>query len=96
MSKYHHIILFRLKDGISGEQNQHALALLNQAGQGCQGLERWEVHESVDGRKGHIIILESLFASEEDFQNFHNSEKHNEATSFLCEVADWWVGDYVE
>jgi len=95
MSKYHHIILFRIKDGVSDDVHQKALIALRKLGQGHPGLETWQVHESIDTRKGQILIQEGVFATEEDFKRFQDSEIHAEVGNIMKEIADWWIGDYL-
>jgi Stress responsive A/B Barrel Domain len=96
MKRFHHIVLFRLMNGVTNEVRQEALIKLRELGNGHQGLEWWRINESLDSRKGHIIIEEGLFSQESDYKRFHDSQKHTEAGRFMRGIADWWVGDYIE
>ena len=96
MGKYHHIILFRIKDNVSENTRQNALNQLGKLGHGHSGLETWHIHESLDTRKGHILIQEGVFTTEEDFKQFQNTKLHLEVGNVMKEIADWWIGDYIE
>ncbi len=92
--RYHHIVLFRLKEGVSDADRRQALTLLKALGSDAEGLESWQINKSLDTRKGNIIIEEAVFSTEEDFTAFRESAKHNEVGRFMRRIADWWVGDY--
>jgi hypothetical protein len=92
---YHHTVLFKFKPGTTERDIQKALQLLTDLGQDHQGLDSWAVHRSLDERKGVILIQESVFAGQEDFENFRSSQNHQEVSAFFREIADWWVADYL-
>lgn len=96
MTKYHHIVLFRLYDDTSAAVRREAVNRLQRLGSGHQGLTSWTVNESIDTRKGHIIIEEAVFETEADYIRFKQSQAHVAVGEFMRQIADWWVGDYLK
>lgn len=95
MSKLNHTVMFKLHDGVSDEQRTEAVERLTNLGVE-PGVLSWVVKESIDTRKGHIIIEQAVFESEEAYQAFRTSPLHIEVGDFMKTIADWWVGDYIE
>ena len=95
MSKLNHTVMFKIHDDVSDDDVAKAVELLN--GLGSEpGVERWVIRESIDKRKGRIIIEHSLFESDEAYQTFRVSPAHVKVGDFMKTIADWWVGDYLE
>jgi hypothetical protein len=92
---YKHIVLFKIKDEVSEADFNKALQLLQDLGTDNEEILMWKVVQSVDSRKGRIIIEDSEFVSEEAFQRFRADEKHAKAVELMREIADWLVGDYL-
>jgi hypothetical protein len=91
---YHHLVLFRLKDGTSQVQKQEAVKRLEALGQGHNGLKGWVVVESIDTRKGEVLLQQAEFGSVADFEEFKDSSQHVETARFMSQIADWWIADY--
>lgn len=92
---YRHIVIFKLKENIAEETIQQALAVLNKLGEQQTGITQWVITESLDTRKGRVIIEDSTFDSEASFIGFKTSESHKQAGEFMSKISDWVVGDYV-
>lgn len=95
MAQYRHVVLFKLYDGVSDEARAEAVRLLTELGVDNDGIESWLVRESIDTRKGHILIEEAVFSSESDYQAFRISDRHVHVGNVMKELADWWVADYL-
>jgi hypothetical protein len=90
---YRHIVLFRFHDTATTQQRQEARRVLGALG-AADGVLDWRVEESLDDRKGHVLIEDATFASTEAFESFRSSAEHRAATEVLAPIADWLVGDY--
>lgn len=94
---YRHVVLFRLRDGVSDAQRLAARHLLEDLGDEVHahsGLLSWRIEESLDARKGIVLVEEATFATGEDFEAFRASDAHRRAALEMAKVADWFVGDY--
>lgn len=91
---YRHIVFFRLHEATTEAQKLQAIDTLKKLGENNEGLIEWVITESLDARKGTIIIEDSTFKDEMSFQKFRTSTAHMEATKIMGDVSDWWVGDY--
>jgi len=92
---YRHIVLFRLHDGVSSEIVERAITALQELGTHQAGITAWHVAESLDSRKGRILIEDVSFSSEEAFREFRASPQHKRVAALMSTIADWWVGDYI-
>ena len=90
MTTFHHVVLFQLRDGADADA---AMAALNDA-RPTSGLVSWQVNRSLDERKGPVVAQMSVFASEDAFHTWRDSERHEAAAAHLREVADWLVADW--
>src|SRR5690348_11316549 len=90
MTHFHHVVLFRLHDEADGHA---ALAALDAARPGA-GLVSWQVHQSLDERKGRVIAQVSVFESIDAFRTWRDSELHHAAVAHMRDVADWLVADW--
>lgn len=93
--KLNHTVMFKLHDEVGDIDVAKAVEILTDLGSE-PGIERWVIRESVDTRKGRIIIEQALFESEAAYQAFRVSAVHIEAGDFMKTIADWWVADYLE
>lgn len=96
---YRHVVLFRLREDVTPEAAAAARRLLEDLGDAVHdhpGLLSWRIEESLDARKGTVLVEEATFATEADFETFRGSELHRLATLEMAKVADWFVGDYVD
>lgn len=91
-----HIVLFKIRDGITEEKQGEAIKLLKELGKDNPSILEWTIEKSLDTRKGIIIIENSLFKSEEDLNSFRSFEKHIKTGEFMREISDWIIGDYFE
>ena len=90
-----HIALFRINDGVEQSQVQQALRLLQELGVDNENVVSWEAARSLDERKGVVLVVTSLFASEEALERFRPSERHVAVAQFLRPIATWLVADYI-
>lgn len=93
--KLNHTVMFKVHDDVSDADVAKAVELLTELGDE-PGVENWVIKESIDTRKGRIIIEQAVFENEEAYQAFRVSPAHVEAGDFMRTIADWWVGDYLE
>lgn len=91
MAHFHHVVLFRLKDGVDPE---HVRAVVD-AGRPTSGLVSWEVARSIDERKGAVIAEVPVFESAEVFHAWRDSPLHQAVAAEVSELADWLVADWV-
>ena len=90
-----HIILFKLYEGTDSQKEAKAVSLLKALGEGNEEILEWRIARSIDTRKGIIVIENGLFKNEEAYERFRKSDKHQETVSFMSQIADWTVGDYI-
>jgi len=88
---FHHVVLFRLKDGADPDC---ALAAL-EAAKPLAGLVSWLVQRSLDERKGPVIAELAVFESRAAFEVWRDSDLHRSAAAELSELADWFVADWM-
>src|SRR5690606_10109502 len=94
---YRHIVPLRFHDEATAEQRSAAREALEDLGRAEHpGLVRWTVVESLDDRKGTVLVEDATFASRAHFETFRRSEAHRRVAHQLAELADWLVGDYHE
>ena len=94
--KIRHIAFFRFHDGVPEKVRHQALEMLRDLKDCVPGILEWQVEESLDTRKGHIIVENALFADNDALQQFRQADVHQKVVVFIREVADWWIGDYKE
>lgn len=90
-----HIVFFTLKPNISAEVIEAALDKLKEFGKNTQGVRYWEAKQSLDSRKGKIIILDCAFDNVESFEKYRQSEDHAEFAAYMSKISDWFTGDYI-
>ena len=93
---FRHIVFFKLHNNVSEADKQEALLELRKLGENNPDILELKIEESLDQRKGQIIVENSLFKNELAFQEFRKSPTHAKAAATLSKIADWWVGDYLE
>ena len=94
--KFRHIVIFKLKSEVNEKDKQNAIAILRELGEGNPNILEWKIEESLDQRKGVIIIENSLFKDRESFEEFRSSSQHAEVGKTMSKIADWLVADYIE
>lgn len=92
---YRHIVLFKIYPETKKEQITKAKKLLKELGK-QEFINEWVITESLDKRKGVIIIQNGLFNSKEDFEIYRKNDLHKQAGDHMSKIADWVVGDYEE
>ena len=90
MTSFHHVVLVRLHDDADADA---ALAALG-AARPVAGLVSWQVHQSLDDRKGRVIAQVSVFESVDAFHTWRDSELHHAAVAHMRDVADWLIADW--
>lgn len=89
---YRHLTVFIARPGVPA---QDVITLLQSLSH-LPGIMQFDVHESVDTRKGTAIGLNSLFTDEQAFQDYRASPEHKKVADQMRLIADWWVVDYTE
>lgn len=90
-----HIVLFRIRDGITEDQIAVAIEALA-ALSVIPGLIEWTVRRSLDERKGTMIVENALFENSDALAAFALHPQHAASAALLRTIADWWIGDYDE
>lgn len=89
-----HITLFRINDDVPPDQVREILGRLQELGVGNEHVLSWEAAESLDTRRGTVLIVNSLFADQEMLAKFTTSERHIAAARVMRSIATWLVADY--
>lgn len=90
-----HLVLFRVHDHVPDVDVDDALEQLASLAS-LPGVLEWTVRLSDDRRKGRILVENGLFESREAFEAFRVHPRHDEVSTVMRELADWWIGDYEE
>ncbi|HUP83163.1 MAG TPA: Dabb family protein [Candidatus Limnocylindria bacterium] len=90
MPRFHHVVLFRLRDGADVDA---AIAVLR-AAEPASGLVSWQVERSLDERNGSVVAELAVFESEENFREWRSSDLHQAATTHMRDVSDWLIADW--
>lgn len=91
-----HIVFFTLKPNVSQKQITGALDKLESFGKNTKGVNYWKVTQSLDSRKGNIIILNCAFDSVENFEKYRQSKDHADFADYMGKISDWFTGDYLD
>ena len=93
-----HIVLFKLKEGVAGEDERVARAfeVLRSLPGKIEGIESWEVGENFSERPiATDYALFSSFRDREGLSRYMDHSAHREVVALLAEVCTWQVCDYV-
>jgi heme-degrading monooxygenase HmoA len=90
VSHFHHVVLFRLRDGADVES---AMAVLH-AAEPTSGLVSWRVERSIDERKGRVLAELAVFESADAFRAWRDSHLHESAVDYMRDVSEWLVADW--
>ncbi len=91
-----HIVFFTIKPNVSDKQIKAALEKLDRFGKSTEGVVYWAAKQSLDSRKGNIIILNGAFDSVENFEKYRQSGANVEFAEYMSKISDWFTGDYLE
>lgn len=91
---YRHIVLFRVHDSVPDATVAEAVAALRALG-ALPGVMSWRVEESLDVRKGRVLVEDATFGDEAAFLEFRATPEHTAVAAAMAEIADWWNGDYL-
>lgn len=91
---FRHIVLFRVHDGVPGERVTEAIRSLRSLAVLPDVLE-WRIEESLDRRKGRILVEDATFRDQDGFDSFRAHPDHIRAGEQMAQIADWWNGDYI-
>jgi hypothetical protein len=91
-----HLSLFTLYENTDSATRQKALELLRSLGEDSENVLEWRVEVSLATRKGYIIAESALFRDAEALEKWRVSEKHQQVVSFMKDVSDWVVADYLD
>ncbi|MDF2471332.1 MAG: sulfite reductase, beta subunit [Rhodococcus erythropolis] len=83
-----------MHDGLSDEGVSEAIRSLRTLA-GLPGVVSWRVAESLDRRKGRIVLEDATFTDERVFSEFRAHPEHRAVAASMSDVADWWNGHYV-
>jgi quinol monooxygenase YgiN len=90
--KIRHIVIFLLKPGADESE---VLRLLRSLEKSDDVLEL-TAEQSLDARKGIVVVENALFKDEAAFERFKKSEHHKQVGEEMSQLADWLVADYIE
>ncbi|GAA0492709.1 Dabb family protein [Microbacterium aurantiacum] len=90
---YRHIVLFRVHDDVDDARVTEAISRLRSLDV-LPGILSWRVEQSLDARKGRVIIEDATFVDALAFDAFRADARHTEIASEMARISDWWVGDY--
>lgn len=93
MGKVRHIVIFMAKPGVEADE---IITLLKSLDSNELGILAFTAEQSLDKRKGVIVIENMLFADERSFERFRLSSVHKELGEKMSRIADWLVADYIE
>jgi quinol monooxygenase YgiN len=91
-SRVRHIVIFLLKPVVDVNE---VLSLLRSL-QKSEDVIELTAEQSLDTRKGIVVIENALFKDEAAFERFKKSEHHKEVGERMSQLADWLVADYIE
>lgn len=86
----HHVVLFTLHEGADEQAAMDAI----EASRPPAGVVSWEVHRSLDERKGVVIAEVATFESVAAFETFRDSPAHRSVGRFMSGISDWVVADW--
>lgn len=92
---FRHIVLFRVHEGVASSRVSSAVELLRSL-ESLPGVVSFLVEMSLDSRKGQVLVEDATFVDAGAFVAFRADARHAEVVAELSEIADWWVGDYLE
>ena len=84
-----HIVLFKLHDNVEVAKRKAALQLLTEFCQKSPLLESFRIAESLDARKGHIIIQNTLLKEGVSVNQWREDPKHKQVVEHMKQIADW-------
>ncbi len=90
-----HIVVFRFHDAVDEATRMRARAEI-QTLNALPGILDWRLEQSLDSRKGVVLVQNVLFEGTEALENFRNSNEHKNVGTVLSAVADWLIADYPE
>jgi len=90
-----HITLFRVNDEVPRETIERAITLLQGLGVENEFVMSWEVAESLDTRRGTVLVVNSVFTDQEALTGFTTSERHIAVAQVMRPIATWLVADYL-
>lgn len=91
---FRHIVLFRVHDDVADERVTEAIDALRSLAV-LPGVVHWRVEESLDRRKGRVIVEDATFIDDHTFAQFRIHPEHVRVAEQLSRIADWWNGDYI-
>lgn len=91
---YRHIVLFRVHDDVSDGRATAAVRRLRSLAV-LPGVLSWRIEQSLDTRKGRLIVEDASFADREAFESFRADTRHAVVAAMMSEISDWWIGDYI-
>lgn len=89
-----HAVMFRFHDHVDESTIARACEAL-QSLASHPAVETFELHRSLDERKGVVVLEDATFASAEDYQVWRVSEPHVAAGQLMAGLCDWWVVDHL-
>lgn len=90
---YRHIVLFRIHDGVPQNRVTEATESLRSLAV-LPGVQSWRIEQSLDARKGLMLVEDATFTDRSSFEAFRTHPTHAAVAQRMSEIADWWVGDY--
>lgn len=91
-----HIVIFKLYPEVTESSRRQALQKLRALCGDSPLLQEWRVAESLDTRKGKLIIQNTLFKDSSALQQWRRAGAHKQTVDFMSQISDWLIADYEE
>lgn len=86
---FEHIVLFRLHPKTDVERAR----LILESSRPEAGVVEWSVAESLDRRKGVVLVERAVFTDRASFERFQEMPAHRCAGEHMSTCSDWLIGD---
>ena len=91
-----HIVVFKFKDQASKASRRAAIERLKKFCGQSPLLAEYRIEESLDQRKGHNLVQNTLLKDGATIEQWRNDPKHKEFVKYMSQLADWLIADYEE
>lgn len=91
MANLRHVTLFKARPGVTA---QDIIGLLERLS-ALPGILEFTLKDSLDTRKGTIVLLDATFTGTAAFEAYRAAPEHKDVAGHMSLIADWWVADYL-
>ena len=90
-----HVVLYKFRAAVSGEQRRNAINTLRAMGQSIPEVREWSIGEqALPSSKAYDLAQVSGFENLEALERYRSHPNHISTKSLLSEIADWVGVDY--